>query len=341
MRPSLRKTKIIATIGPSSDDPVVLRALIDAGMNVARLNFSHGTHAEHAQRVKRIREVASAAGANIAIMLDTRGFEIRTGKIAGGAVDLVEGQSFTLHMAERVGDSTGVSVSYTDLPRFVPVGTKVLIDDGRISLDVTQVLPDALVCRVINSATLKDRKGLSLPGIDLPVRSLTEQDKLDLLFAVEQGLDYIAASFVNDASDVIEIRDFLRANGGDMPIIAKIEKRKAVENLVAILVEADGTMVARGDLGVEVPVEEVPLMQKKIIRTTVMNGKPVITATQMLDSMERNPRPTRAETTDVANAIFDGTSAVMLSGETAAGRYPVESVQTMHRLALQIGRAHV
>lgn len=334
-RPALRKTKIIATIGPSSDDPVVLRALMDAGMNVARLNFSHGSHDEHAARVRRIREVAAAAGANVAIMLDTRGFEIRTGRVIGGAVELTEGQTFTLHAEAREGDSQGVSISYPELPRYVPAGTRVLIDDGRISMEVQQALPDALVCRVLNSATLKDRKGLSVPGVDLPVRSLTEQDKRDLLFAVEQGLDYIAASFVNDASDVIEIRDFLRAHGGDMPIIAKIEKRKAVDNLVAILVEADGAMVARGDLGVEVPVEEVPLMQKKIIRTTVMNGKPVITATQMLDSMERNPRPTRAETTDVANAIFDGTSAVMLSGETAAGRYPVESVRTMHRLALQ------
>lgn len=329
------KTKIIATIGPASDSPEVMRKLIDAGMNVARLNFSHGSHSEHLRRVEMIRKVAAEAKANIAIMLDTRGFEIRTQPLAGEPVLLADGQTYWLYADDHPGTADGVGITYRNLADHAEVGQRVLVDDGLIELIIEEFEGAHARCRVINGGLLKSRKGVNVPGVDLHESALCDQDKEDLRFAVEHDLDYIAASFVRSAGDIRDIRAFVQDLGGSLPIIAKIENRQAVENLVSIIVEADGAMVARGDLGVEIPVEEIPLMQKRIIRTTVMNGKPVITATQMLDSMERNPRPTRAETTDVANAIFDGTSAVMLSGETAAGKYPVEAIETMARLAVE------
>ncbi len=330
-----QKTKIIATLGPASDSPEILRGMIRAGMNVARLNFSHGNHAEHSERIARLREVANELQANIAIMADTRGFEIRTGLLREGSIQLESGQEFMLYSTEQEGDQNGVSVTYGNLHKVLHAGQAIMIDDGLIELQIVDIYEDRIVCKVIAGGQLKNRKGVNIPSADLGDSPLSEQDKEDILFAIEQDLDYIAASFINNAAGVAEIRAFVQKNGGNMPIIAKIENQRAMDNLTAIVLEADGTMVARGDLGVEVPVEQVPLMQKKIIRTTVMNGKPVITATQMLDSMERNPRPTRAESTDVANAIFDGTSAIMLSGETAAGKYPVEAVRTMVKLSEQ------
>ena len=329
-----RKTKIIATIGPASDTPDILRKLMDAGMNVARLNFSHGSHEDHLRRVQLIRKVAAEAKANIALMLDTRGFEIRTG-LAPEPVLLEDGQDFWLFGDDSQATSQGVGVTFHELAKHIKPGQSILVDDGLMELQVTDIDAPHIRCTVISGGLLKSRKGVNVPGVDLKHPALSDQDKADLRFAVENNLDYIAASFVRDAGDVRDIRAFLHELGSDLPIIAKIENRKAVQNLTGIIVEADGAMVARGDLGVEIPVEEIPLMQKRIIRTTVMNGKPVITATQMLDSMERNPRPTRAETTDVANAIFDGTSAVMLSGETAAGKYPVEALLTMAKLAVE------
>jgi pyruvate kinase len=332
IRKRLRKTKVIATIGPACDDVRILERMIQSGMNVARLNFSHGTPDEHHQRVQRLREASANAGAAIAVMVDTRGTEIRTGRLAGGCVDLVRGEIFRLYADGRMGDAAGVSVSYAGLPEEVDAGDPILLDDGSIQLQVEGVEAGVIVCRVERGGVLRDKKGVNLPQTELSIRAAPEGHE-ELVFAAENDVDYVAASFVQSAKEVEAIRRILRANGADIPIIAKIESRAGVANLGEIVDAADGTMVARGDLGVECPIEEVPMIQKKIIRATVTNGKPVVTATQMLDSMERNPTPTRAEVSDVANAILDGTSAVMLSGETAAGEYPVEAVQTMAMLA--------
>lgn len=333
MSPRIRKTKVIATLGPACDDVGVLAQMIHAGMNVARLNFSHGTHDEHAERLERLKHASERAGRPIATMLDTRGIEVRVGEIVGGVADLEAGSDFILYCGPHEGDAHGVSVGDSGVARSVRVGDPILLDDGTIELSVVAVEGDRVRCRVENGGLLRSRKGVNLPHTELQFRSMGRENEADLAFAAEHAIDYVAASFVRNADDVQEIRQVLLANGAQIPIIAKIENRSGVDQLAAIVAAADGTMVARGDLGVELPVEQVPAVQKRIIRTTVMNGKPVITATQMLDSMERNPRPTRAEASDVANAIFDGTSAVMLSGETAIGAHPVKAVTTMAALA--------
>ena len=333
MRP--RKTKLIATIGPACDSPETIKAMIRAGMNVARLNFSHGTHEEHRKRLEMIRQASADLSANIAIMLDTKGVKIRTGRLEGGFAHLTTGQHFSLYRDERPGSAEGVSISRPALVDEIHEGSSVLLDDGVIELRVTALREDSIECEVLRGGRLEDRKGVNLPGSSLDLGSMSAENRDDLLFAVDHEIDYIAASFVRTAQDVSEIRRLLENHGTQIPVIAKIENREAVENLREIVSEANGTMVARGDLGVELPLQEVPLVQKRIIRTTVSSGKPVITATQMLDSMERNPIPTRAEVTDVANAILDGTSSVMLSGETAIGAYPVEAVRTMAAIALE------
>jgi len=332
---SVRKTKLVATIGPACDGLETIKAMMRAGMNVARLNFSHDTHSEHRKRLEVVRQAADELGANVAVMLDTKGVKIRTGRVDGGVARLTTGDAFELFTDGRVGNAGGVSVSYPGLPEEVVPGSKILIDDGVIELEVTAVHGDRIECRISRGGNLSDRKGVNLPGAALGMSAMTAENRADIVFAIENEVDYIAASFVRGGHDVREIRQLLEEHGARIPIIAKIEAAVGVLNLEEIVAEADGTMVARGDLGVEIPVQEVPLTQKKIIRTTVMNGKPVITATQMLDSMKSSPLPTRAEVSDVANAIFDGTSAVMLSNETAAGMYPVEAVRTMASLALE------
>ena len=335
-RRRIRRTKLVATIGPSCDSPEAIKAMIRAGMDVARLNFSHGSHEEHRKRLAIVREASRELGANVAVMLDTKGVKIRTGRLAGGAATLETGALFTLFTDGRTGDARGTSVSYEKLPEEVEPGSTILIDDGVIELEVLSVTPDAIECRIRRGGRLSDRKGVNLPGTDIGIPTMNPENRADLAFAVQEDIDYVAASFVRSSADVREIRRVLQEHGGArIPIIAKIESAAGVQRLDEIVAEADGIMVARGDLGVELPLQEVPIVQKRIIRATVMNGKPVITATQMLDSMQRNPTPTRAEVSDVANAIFDGTSAVMLSNETAAGAYPVEAVRTMATLALE------
>jgi pyruvate kinase len=333
-RRTLRKTKIVATVGPACDDVETLTKMIEAGMNVARLNFSHEDHARHAMRLERVRAAAAAAGAHVGSMLDTKGAEIRTGSILEGVV-LEAGAPFRLFADDTLGDASGVSISYPDLVNELDVGNFVLIDDGRLELVVESRSEGALECRVVRGGEISNHKGINVPDKSLLLDGLNEANQADLRFAVEHGIDYIAASFMQRASDVEAIRRFLSGLGGEhIRIIAKIENREGLRNLDAIVEAADGAMVARGDLGVEIGAAGVPVEQKRIIRTTVGSGKPTITATQMLDSMERNPQPTRAEASDVANAILDGSSAVMLSGETARGRYPVEAVRTMSELAL-------
>ncbi len=331
----IRSTKLVATIGPACREVATIREMIRAGMNVARLNLSHATHAEHAELAARVRKAATELGASVALMADTRGAEIRTGELLGGRAELVEGAVFTLRTSGGPGDARSVSVSHPKLDAELSPGAAIFLDDGRIELRVERVAKGALECRVVRGGVLGDRKGLNAPSARRGPAALGPEDLADLHFAAGLGVDYLAASFVRGPDDVRAIQAVLRERGAEIPVIAKIESREAVGHLHEILEVADGTMVARGDLGVELPLERVPIVQKQIIRATVRRGKPVITATQMLDSMERNPRPTRAEVSDVANAIFDGTSAVMLSGETASGRYPVESVATMARLALE------
>jgi pyruvate kinase len=331
----LRKTKVVATLGPACDGYETIRAMIQAGMNVARMNFSHGTHEEHRVRLETLRRAAASLDANIAVMLDTRGLEIRTGSLAAGPALLETGQRFTLYGDERPGDARGVCVSTPDLAQHVSPGCPILIADGTLELRVVSVEGRDIHCEVVRGGRLDARKGVNLPETSFPRAALSPADCDDLAWAVEHDVDYIAASFVHDASDVIAIRKLIEGYGASIPIIAKIENTEGVRNLDEIVATANGAMVARGDLGVEIPLRQVPLVQKKIIRATVMNGKPVITATQMLDSMERNLRPTRAEVSDVANAILDGTSAVMLSGETAVGAHPVEAVRTMASIALE------
>jgi pyruvate kinase len=331
---AVRKTKIVATVGPASDSPEVLATLCRAGMNVARLNMSHGSMDDHKRVLERVRQAAAATGTNLAVMVDLRGLEIRTGKVEGGAAVLQPGQTFTLYTDGRVGSSQGTSVSYPHLADEVGLDDVIFLDDGKIELEVVGVRRGAIETRVQCGGTLRETRKVNVPGKDLALSQLRVEDREDLALVGSADVDYVAASFVRSAADIEEIRAYLKGLGSERPIIAKIENRRGVEHLQEIIAAADGTMVARGDLGVEVPMAEVPVLQKRIIRATVTAGKPVITATQMLDSMERNPRPTRAEVSDVANAIFDGSSALMLSGETAVGRYPVESVETMSGLAL-------
>ena len=331
----LRNTKLVATIGPACDAPDVLEAIIDAGMNVARINLSHGTFDEQRLRIERIRTAASRRQANLAVLIDTRGFEIRTGLVQGGAAVLAAGQPFTLRSGPPItGNHQEVSVSYGEIAEILKVGNRVLIDDGKIEMVVQAVSAGRVECEVTCGGTLRDRKGVNLPDTQLIREDLDESSHADLRFAAEIEADYVAASFVQNAKDIDGIRTYLKTCGSTIPIIAKIENALGVQNLESIIDRANGTMVARGDLGVELPMTQLTHIQKQIIRATVSSGKPVITATQMLDSMERNPRPTRAEVSDVANAILDGSSAVMLSGETAAGLHPIEAVSTMAELAL-------
>ncbi|WP_408007173.1 pyruvate kinase [Pseudalkalibacillus sp. A8] len=332
----MRNTKIVCTIGPASETVETLTSLINAGMNVARLNFSHGDFEEHGARITNIRQAAEKTGKTVAILLDTKGPEIRTGTLENGEVELKAGQDLIVSMEEVIGDETKISVTYPGLVNDVKVGSKILLDDGLFELEVTKVEDKQLHTRVLNSGTLKNKKGVNVPNVSVNLPGITDKDARDIEFGIRQGVDFIAASFVRRASDVLEIREILeRQNAEHIQIIPKIENQEGVDNINEILEVSDGLMVARGDLGVEIPAVEVPLVQKELIRKCNDKGKPVITATQMLDSMQRNPRPTRAEASDVANAIFDGTDAIMLSGETAAGLYPVEAVQTMHKIALK------
>lgn len=331
----LRKAKIVCTIGPASESVETLKKLIDAGMNVARLNFSHGSHEEHAARIVNIRKASEETGKPVAILLDTKGPEIRTGSLAVDAVELVEGNTLILTTEEVAGTEKRVSITYPELPHDVTTGDTILIDDGLIGLTVQEVQGNDIICLIKNGGTLKSKKGVNVPGVKINLPGITEKDAQDIEFGIQQDVDFIAASFVRKATDILEIRQILERRNVHIDIIAKIENQEGVDNVNEILVVTDGIMVARGDLGVEIPAEEVPLVQKMLIKKCNELAKPVITATQMLDSMQRNPRPTRAEASDVANAIFDGTDAIMLSGETAAGKYPVESVETMDRIAVR------
>lgn len=329
----MRKTKIICTIGPASESEEMLEKLIKAGMNVARFNFSHGTHEEHRIKYERLIEVRKRMNLPIATLLDTKGPEIRLRDFKNGKVELKEGQKFTLTTREIMGDEKAASVTYQGLPEDVKAGGTILIDDGLIELHVDSIKDKDINCTVVNGGPVSNHKGVNVPGTDLSMPFISEQDREDILFGCDMGYNYIALSFTRSAADVEEVRKILDDKRSKMKIIAKIESMQGIKNLNEILRAADGIMVARGDLGVEIPLEQVPSLQKTMIKKAEAAGKIVITATQMLESMTHNPRPTRAETTDVANAIYDGTTAIMLSGETAAGAYPVEAVATMARIA--------
>lgn len=335
----MRRTKIVCTIGPASDSTETLKKMITSGMNVARLNFSHGTHEDHAKRVEAVRQAAGELGAIVGLMLDTKGPEIRTGLLKADTITLESGKNIILTTDEIMGTTEKLSISYKGLPQDVKPGSKILIADGLVELEVISAESNEILCKIVNGGTIGSRKNVNLPGVVVKLPAVTDQDVEDIKFAVDRGLDFIAASFVRTVADVLEVRKVLEESGADIQIIAKIENHQGVENIDDILKVADGIMVARGDMGVEIPTEEVPLIQKMIIQKCNKVGKPVITATQMLDSMINNPRPTRAEATDVANAIFDGTDAVMLSGETASGKYPVESVTMMDKIATRTERA--
>ncbi|BAF60395.1 pyruvate kinase [Pelotomaculum thermopropionicum SI] len=329
----MRRTKIVCTIGPASDDVEVIKKLLRAGMNVARLNFSHGTHEEHGRRIASIRRAAGEVGKNVAIMLDTKGPQIRLGYFKEEPVILSQGDMVSLTTQDVKGDKERIPVNYPGLPGDVRPGDTVLVADGLIALKVLSTNETEIRCRVENGGELTSQKGVNVPGVPVNLPAVTDKDVEDIRFGIEQRVDFIAASFIRKKADVLAIRQLLEEAGADIDIISKIESREAVDNLDDIIKVSDGIMVARGDLGVEIPAEEVPLVQKIIIEKCNRAGKPVVTATQMLESMIHNPRPTRAEASDVANAIFDGTDAVMLSGETAAGKYPVEAVETMARIA--------
>ncbi len=334
----LKKTKVVCTIGPASESEEMLEKLMLAGMNVARLNFSHGTHPEHQVRIDRIRKVADKLGLPIAIMLDTKGPEIRLGDFKDGQIEVEAGDTFTLTTRDLLGDKTIVSVSHKGLASDVKVGDFILIDDGLIELEVKEIKDGTdIICRVNNAGQMSNHKGVNVPNVKISLPAITEKDRDDILFGIENQVDFLAASFVRKKEDVFEIRRILEDNHGEyIQIIPKIENQEGIDNIDEIIKASDGLMIARGDLGVEVPPQEIPLEQKMLIKKCYLAGKPVITATQMLDSMIRNPRPTRAEVTDVANAIIDGTSAIMLSGETAAGKYPEEAVKMMTSIAKRI-----
>ena len=338
---ALRKTKIVCTLGPATEDDAILRAMIQAGMNVARLNFSHGTYEGHAQNIRRIRALSAELHTPVGIMLDTKGPEIRLKTFRDHRVTLQKGQLFTLCTGDVEGDAEHVSITYADLPADVQPGTTILIDDGLVGLTVEAVSKTEIQCRVNNGGVISDRKGINVPDANLSMPFISRKDRKDILFGIQENVDFIAASFTRTEEDILAIRKLLTDNGGKgISIIAKIENMQGVQNIDSILAVSDGVMVARGDLGVEIPLEQIPIIQKMIIRKAYSRGKQIITATQMLDSMIKNPRPTRAEATDVANAIYDGTGAIMLSGETAAGLYPVEAVRTMARIA-QVAEASI
>lgn len=344
-----RKTKIVCTLGPATDNESVMRRLIEEGMDVARFNFSHGSHEEQMGRLVMLRRLREEMKRPVAALLDTKGPEIRLMEFAEGKVELKDGQMFTLTTEVVKGDVTRVSITYKDLPQDVKVGSRILIDDGLIEMEVAEIKPAAgakaqkngekpmdIVCRVINGGVVSNKKGVNVPNVELSMPYISEKDYSDIVFAVENDYDFIAASFVRTADDVLAIRKILEEKGGeDINIISKIENMQGVQNIDEIIRVSDGIMVARGDMGVEIPLEDVPVIQKMIIKKVCDAGKKVITATQMLDSMMKHPRPTRAEATDVANAIYDGTSAIMLSGETAAGMYPIEALKTMVRIAVR------
>lgn len=331
----MKKTKIICTMGPKTDDKEILRKLIENGMDVARFNFSHGTHEEQKRRMDLLKEVREETGIPVAILLDTKGPEIRTGVLENEeSVTLEEGQSFIFTTEEVVGNRERVSITYAGLAKDVSEGGRILVDDGLLEFAVEKVTDTEIICRVISGGVLGMRKGVNVPNVKVQLPAITDKDKQDILFGIEQGVDFIAASFIRSGDAIVEIKDFLKENGADkIQVIAKIENEEGLVNADAIIEASDGVMVARGDLGVEIPAKEVPYVQKQLIRKCNEKYKPVITATQMLDSMIRNPRPTRAEVTDVANAIYDGTDVIMLSGETAAGKYPVEALKMMCELA--------
>ncbi len=331
---NIKRTKIVCTLGPASDKEEILRELVKSGLNVCRFNFSHGSHEEHKERMDLVKKIREELGQPVAILLDTKGPEIRTGNFEEPEVLLEEGQKFTITMKDVVGDKEICTVSYKGLVNDVVPGDTILIDDGLVGLKVEKIDDDDIVCIVENSGIVKNHKGVNVPGVKINLPALTEKDIKDIEFGISQGIDYIAASFVRKASDVLAIREVLEDNNAThIQIISKIENQEGIDNIDSILQVSDGIMVARGDLGVEIPTPEIPIAQKMMIKKCNQLGKPVITATQMLDSMMRNPRPTRAEVTDVANAIYDGTDAIMLSGETAAGKYPVEAVKIMATIA--------
>ena len=329
----MRKTKIVCTIGPASDSLEMMKKMIEAGMDVARLNFSHGTHEEHEARINRLRQAMEETGKSIALMLDTKGPEIRTGYVKGDQVTLKEGSQVVITTEDILGDEKRFSITNRTLPQIVAAGNTIMIADGMLQLEVISTTDTEILCKVITGGELGNQKNVNVPGVSLDLPSLTEKDIDDINFGIEQGVDFIAASFVRRSSDVLAIRRLLESRDADIHIISKIENEEGVKNIDDIIKVSNGIMVARGDMWVVIPAQDVPLIQKTIIKKCNRVGKPVITATQMLDSMIRNPRPTRAEASDVANAILDGTDAVMLSGETAAGKYPLEAVRMMSRIA--------
>lgn len=329
----MRKTKIICTIGPASESEEKLRELMLAGMNVARFNFSHGTHEEHKKKFDRVIKVSNELGLQVATMLDTKGPEIRLKDIEGGRTELVTGQKFILTTEEVLGNNEKVTITYKNLKDDINIGTTILIDDGLIEMVVDAIEETDIICTVVNGGPISNHKGVNVPGAVLSMPYISEVDRSDIMFGCDMGYDFLAASFVRCKEDILEVRKILDDNDSHMKIIAKIENMQGIHNLEDILTVSDGIMVARGDMGVEIPMEEVPVMQKRMIKMAEAQGKHVITATQMLESMIKNPRPTRAETTDIANAIYDGTTAIMLSGESAAGLYPVEAVKTMAKIA--------
>ncbi len=336
----IRKTKIICTLGPASETEQTIRELMLSGMNVARLNFSHGTHEEQRGKLDLVKKVRQDLKLPVALLLDTKGPEIRTGEVEGGKIELKKGQSFVLTTDQVMGNQGVVSISYKDLVHDIQPGDAILIDDGLIELEVKRVTEKDIYCSVKNGGVISNRKGINVPGVSLNLPFISEKDYDDILFGIREGFDYIAASFTRSAEDILQIRRVLSEQGcSQIKIIAKIENLQGVENIDEIFRVSDGIMIARGDMGVEIPLEEVPLIQKRLIEKSFEAGKPVITATQMLDSMMKNPRPTRAETTDVSNAIYEGTSAIMLSGETASGQYPVEALKTMVRIAVRTEEA--
>jgi len=336
MTPSTRKTKIVATIGPTSSSPKMLQRLIQTGADILRLNFSHGENSEKQELIACIREVSGRLGRDVGILADLQGPKIRTGKMQGNAMSLARGDEVTITTADILGENGLIPTIYRELPRDVRPGSRILLDDGLLEFKVLSVKGEDVLCSVVTGGILKNNKGINLPGVKVSAPCLTEKDLIDLQFCLKQDIDYIALSFVRTAEDVEELKRIISASGKQIPIVAKIEKPEALRNFNKILKVTDAVMVARGDLGVEVQPEKVPVYQKKIIEACNRAGKPVITATQMLESMVKNPRPTRAETSDVANAILDGTDAVMLSAETASGDHPLEAVETMVRVALEV-----
>ncbi|MBC1240041.1 pyruvate kinase [Nostoc sp. 2RC] len=338
LRDSPRRKKIVATIGPATSSPEMLKAIIEAGATTLRLNFSHGTHADHQRNIRLIRQTAFELNQPVAILQDLQGPKIRLGKFDNGSIVVAKGDRFTLTNRPVIGTQEISCVTYDYLAQEVPVGAKILLDDGRVEMLVEEINRDKgdLHCRVTVAGKLSNNKGVNFPGVYLSIKAMTDKDREDLMFGLDQGVDWVALSFVRNPQDLMEIKELISSTGKQVPVIAKIEKHEAIEQMEAVLALCDGVMVARGDLGVELPAEDVPVLQKRLIATANRLGIPIITATQMLDSMVSNPRPTRAEVSDVANAILDGTDAVMLSNETAVGNYPVEAVATMARIAERI-----